>query len=200
MNPVVEINLNNLSSNYRNLEKKFPDFWAVLKDNAYGLGIANVAKTLHVAGCKKFMVADIREAIEIKKSVEANDYEISVLNGFFSLSEAKKCIKYKLIPFLSTIEQIEIWKGLKEPSDFAIFLETGLNRFSLRGDELPYLLSNIKGNIRLVISHLACARNPQNKRNIEQKEKLTRINGLYRHGYLLAPAIVEKALNEGVFK
>jgi len=35
---------------------------------------------------------------------------------------------------------------------------------------------------------------------IEQTEKLTRINGLYRHGYLLAPAIVEKSLNEGVFK
>ncbi|MGB1226762.1 MAG: FAD-dependent oxidoreductase [Poseidonibacter sp.] len=29
---------------------------------------------------------------------------------------------------------------------------------------------------------------------IEHKEKLTRINGLYRHGYLLAPAVVEEAL------
>ena len=36
--------------------------------------------------------------------------------------------------------------------------------------------------------------------NIEQGNKLTRINGLYRHGYLLAPAIVEKALNEGINK
>jgi len=29
---------------------------------------------------------------------------------------------------------------------------------------------------------------------------MTRINGLYRHGYLLAPAIVEQALNEGIYK
>jgi len=35
---------------------------------------------------------------------------------------------------------------------------------------------------------------------IENQEGLTRINGLYRHGYLLAPAIVEKALNEGIRK
>jgi len=35
---------------------------------------------------------------------------------------------------------------------------------------------------------------------IEQSPQLTRINGLYRHGYLLAPAIVEKALNEGIYK
>ena len=36
--------------------------------------------------------------------------------------------------------------------------------------------------------------------SIEQGSKLTRINGLYRHGYLLAPAVVEQALNEGVCK
>ena len=33
---------------------------------------------------------------------------------------------------------------------------------------------------------------------IEQHEGLTRINGLYRHGYLLAPAIVEEALESGI--
>jgi len=31
-------------------------------------------------------------------------------------------------------------------------------------------------------------------------EKMTRINGLYRHGYLLAPAVVEEALKKGILK
>ncbi|MFT7880547.1 MAG: FAD-dependent oxidoreductase [Sulfurimonas sp.] len=35
---------------------------------------------------------------------------------------------------------------------------------------------------------------------IEQHKGLTRINGLYRHGYLLAPAIVEEALKNGIRK
>jgi len=35
---------------------------------------------------------------------------------------------------------------------------------------------------------------------IENEVGLTRVNGLYRHGYLLAPAIIEKALNEGIRK
>ena len=35
---------------------------------------------------------------------------------------------------------------------------------------------------------------------IKQSDKLTRINGLYRHGYLMAPAIVEQALNEGIYR
>ena len=33
---------------------------------------------------------------------------------------------------------------------------------------------------------------------IEHGKNTTRINGLYRHGYLLAPAVVEQALNEGI--
>jgi glycine oxidase len=35
---------------------------------------------------------------------------------------------------------------------------------------------------------------------IEHGVKMTRINGLYRHGYLLAPAVVEEALNGGINK
>jgi len=35
---------------------------------------------------------------------------------------------------------------------------------------------------------------------IIQEDKLTRINGLYRHGYLLAPAVVEEALKQGINK
>jgi len=35
---------------------------------------------------------------------------------------------------------------------------------------------------------------------IEHSDKMTRINGLYRHGYLLAPAVVEEALNTGVYQ
>ena len=35
---------------------------------------------------------------------------------------------------------------------------------------------------------------------ITQDKKLTRINGLYRHGYLLAPAVVEESLNGGILK
>ena len=36
--------------------------------------------------------------------------------------------------------------------------------------------------------------------SIERGKKITRINELYRHGYLLTPAIVEQALNEGINK
>ncbi len=56
------------------------------------------------------------------------------------------------------------------------------------------------GEARVVNTETNCR--PAFKDNlprIENEKGLTRINGLYRHGYLLAPAIVEKALNEGIF-
>jgi len=64
-----------------------------------------------------------------------------------------------------------------------------------------YTLHPNFGEARVVNSETNCR--PAFKDNlprIENEEGLTRINGLYRHGYLLAPAIVEKALNEGLFQ
>ncbi|WP_082792031.1 FAD-dependent oxidoreductase [Sulfurovum riftiae] len=56
------------------------------------------------------------------------------------------------------------------------------------------------GEARVVNTETNCR--PAFKDNlprIEHEAQVTRINGLYRHGYLLAPAIVEKALEEGLF-
>ena len=64
-----------------------------------------------------------------------------------------------------------------------------------------YSLNPNFGEARIVNSETNCR--PAFRDNlprIENEEGLTRINGLYRHGYLLAPAIVEKALNEGIYK
>jgi alanine racemase len=170
MNPILEINLKNLNFNYGKLNRKFPNFWAVLKDNAYGLGISEVAFSLYGLGCRKFMVADLNEALEIKKAIKGRDYEVAVLNGFFSESDAVLFMKNNILPFLSTKNQINIWKKINKNGQFAIFAETGLNRFSLRSEELRYLLKNFKNEIRLVISHLACARNSDNPRNSQQKK------------------------------
>lgn len=57
--PVFNINLKKLAANYRLLEKlsapAIPA--AVVKDDAYGLGAAEVAAALYAAGCRRFFVA-----------------------------------------------------------------------------------------------------------------------------------------------
>ena len=64
-----------------------------------------------------------------------------------------------------------------------------------------YTLHPNFGEARVVNTETNCR--PAFKDNlprIENEKGLTRINGLYRHGYLLSPAIVEKALGEGILK
>jgi len=56
------------------------------------------------------------------------------------------------------------------------------------------------GEARVVNSETNCRPAfDDNLPRIENVSGLTRINGLYRHGYLLSPAIVQQALQEGIF-
>ncbi len=64
----LTINLNNIKNNL-NIIKKFSkkNICPVIKANAYGLGDVQIAKFLIKNKCKDFWVANISEAIKIKK-------------------------------------------------------------------------------------------------------------------------------------
>src|ERR1700689_1520851 len=53
---------------------------AVVKANAYGMGLEPVTATLAKAGCKTFFVADLAEARRVR--ARAREATIYVLNGF----------------------------------------------------------------------------------------------------------------------
>ncbi len=62
-----------------------------------------------------------------------------------------------------------------------------------------YSVNTSFGEARVVHSETNCR--PAFRDNlprIENSNRLTRINGLYRHGYLLGPAIVKRALEQGI--
>ena len=65
----LTINLNNIKNNL-NIIKKFSkkNICPVIKANAYGLGDVQIAKFLIKNKCKDFWVANISEAIKIKKT------------------------------------------------------------------------------------------------------------------------------------
>ncbi len=63
-----------------------------------------------------------------------------------------------------------------------------------------YVVHPSFGEARVVNSETNCR--PAFKDNLPRivnQKGLTRINGLYRHGWLLAPALAEKALSEGIY-
>ena len=76
---IAYINMTALENNYRAIEKivsenaeKKPRIIAVVKADAYGHGIENVAKALGDAGCDMYAVSSEEEAVELREVEEKN--------------------------------------------------------------------------------------------------------------------------------
>ena len=58
-NCLLKINLDRIGQNYKKIQKRISknsEISAVLKSNAYGLGLQNIAKKLIKIGCKSFFL------------------------------------------------------------------------------------------------------------------------------------------------
>lgn len=65
----LSIDLEAITSNYRHLRSKLPPgivFYAVLKSDAYGHGLTEVANVLFEAGCRRFAVESPQEGIRLR--------------------------------------------------------------------------------------------------------------------------------------
>src|ERR1700730_12789548 len=78
----LTVDLDAVEANWRALAHKLltVECAAVVKANAYGLGLEPVTGKLAKAGCKTFFVADIAEARRAR--IRAPEATIYVLNGF----------------------------------------------------------------------------------------------------------------------
>ena len=78
----LTVDLAAIEANWRTLSRQLRtvECAAVVKANAYGLGLEAVTAKLTRAGCKTFFVADIAEARRVRS--RAADAAIYVLNGF----------------------------------------------------------------------------------------------------------------------
>ena len=147
---------------------------AVVKADAYGMGVAKVAPALADAGCESFFVARLEEGVTLRKL--APKARIFVLDGAHPDS-VPALIRYRLTPVLNNLAQIAAWSAASEISrtalDAVLHVDTGMNRLGLPGDELTILSAEhgkrLAGlNLVLVMSHLACADQPDNKMNAQQ--------------------------------
>jgi alanine racemase len=146
----------------------------VVKADAYGLGLAPVARALLEAGCDTFFVARLSEGISLRPL--APEARIFVLDGVRP-EWASELIAWRLTPVLNSLEQIATWSAAAHQRhttlDAALHFDTGMNRLGLPAEELATLAAEtnrrLSGvNLVLVMSHLACAENPQSPTNGEQ--------------------------------
>jgi alanine racemase len=80
-----------------------------------------------------------------------------------------------LIPVLNSLGDLANWSGPDRP-EAALHIDTGMNRLGLPADELAVLVAESKArlagvNIVLLMSHLACADDPDHPMNAEQLDR-----------------------------
>lgn len=162
--PTLEINLGALTRNYQLLADKHAQkrSAAVVKANAYGLGVAEVSTALQKAGCREFFVATLGEALELRALLD-KAIPIYVFHGARK-GEAKEFTSHNLIPVLNSLEQLSHWD---KANPFAIHIDSGMNRLGIGVDEALQLPATFPG-LTLVISHLASANKQDHPMNAAQ--------------------------------
>lgn len=159
----LEIDLNALAANYRALQARQPaaEIAPVVKADAYGLGAARIGSHLVAQGAKTFFVARRDEGVRLRAALGGGAV-IYVLDG---LDDPVVFTAHDLRPVLNSPAQIALWA--QAPSlKAALHIDTGMNRLGVRPDELAILPQTPP--FCLVMSHLACADEPDHPLNTAQ--------------------------------
>lgn len=138
----------------------------VLKSNAYGHGLLQVAKALDAAACSFFIVDSLYEAYELKKARIKTPILIIGAN-------VPENLRGRRLPFHFAAyneESASCLAELKVPVHVKI--DTGFNRLGFRLDELNEAVQhwkNIGLNLEGIYTHLADADNPDSFRKTEEQ-------------------------------
>jgi alanine racemase len=186
---LITIDLDALEANYRFCRAQLhgTSCAAVVKADAYGLGIRKIAPALRQAGCRQFFTATHREGATLRALLP--DVDIYVFEGVSERSKAVFC-ELDLVPVLITPSQSALWalqaRELGHPLHAIIHIDTGMTRLGFGERELQELLKKPEDldwlDTRYIMTHFACADEPGKHKT---REQLTRFNELRR---LLPPA------------
>lgn len=175
----LTVRLGALAANYREAKaRSAPAHVApVVKANAYGLGMAPVVRALSEAGADTFFVARVEEGIALR--VLLPRARIFILDGV-PQGMAPVLAVNRLIPVLNSLDEIVEWSALatarKTALDACLHIDTGMNRSGLSHEDVAQvsarpseMLAGI--SLVLIISHLACADEPERALNHGQLER-----------------------------
>ena len=171
---VLTVDLDALVANWRKLEKTAvpAECAGVIKADAYGCGVAPVARALAGAGCKTFFVATLDEAKTAREAIPSA--AIYVLDGFFQNS-GDAYARIDARPVIGDLNELAEWDVFCRRTGWAggaaIHIDTGMNRLGLTVTEAQGLVPRIVAGdhgITLVMSHLACAETVNHPLNARQ--------------------------------
>ena len=161
---ILQVDLGALRSNFRHLQQAAgaAECAAVVKADAYGLGVAPVSQALVDEGCSTFFVATLQEGRRLRELHPAHD--IYTLDGLLPGCAAEYA-EQSLRPVLGSLAEITEWAGFcttrGQKLAAALHIDTGMSRLGLPADETQALLADVSMlnafTVALITSHLACA-------------------------------------------
>ena len=184
---ILTVDLGAIRANYRLLAAQAPaaSCAAVMKADAYGLGMEQVAPALAAEGCKLFFTAHVAEGMRLRQLVP-DGCTIYVLHGP-PAGTAPDFYQYDLVPVLNDPGQLQEWRasarqlGRRLPA--AIQADTGMSRMGFAPADLaalslePDWLSGL--DLQLVMSHLACADEPSHPLNEGQRLRFEQLRARF---------------------
>src|SRR6201997_947048 len=182
---ILTIDLDAIVANWRKLEKTAvpAECAAVVKANAYGCGVAPVARALSQAGCKTFFVATLDEAGVLRAALPSAT--IYSLNGFFQ-NTGDAYAKIDCKPVIGDLNELAEWDVFCRRSGWsggaAIHIDTGMHRLGLTIAEAQGIIPRINAGdhgIKLVMSQLASAELVNNATNAKQLTTFREIASLF---------------------
>jgi len=183
---ILTIDLAAIEANWRALGRRAmpSECAAVVKADAYGLGLEPVAKRLARAGCRSFFVADLAEARALRAAVPG--HAIYVLDGLLP-NTAAAFAEVNARPVIGSLVELAEWDAFCSGQGWhggaALHVDTGMNRLGISVDEAAALAPRIRAEnhgITLLMSHLACADQAENPLNQKQMGLFREVRLLYR--------------------
>ena len=181
----AQIDLDTLRENYRAIREFVsgergtqPELIAVVKANAYGHGLVPVARALEGAGATMVACADIEEGVQLREGgVRA---QILVF-GALSISDLNGVFEYDLTPTVSSPSAARALQAAAAARAVRLHchlkIDTGMNRFGFRYDNLRSMMPEVLGNPQLVFdavyTHFATAEDSTDPLFVKQCERFS---------------------------
>ena len=163
----LTIDLDALTANWRALDAASGagvQTAAVIKAGAYGLGAGRVGRALARAGARRFFVAVTEEAAELREALGPGP-EINVFSGHMA-GDTDRIHDLHLTPMINSIDQMLRHVEALPGHPFGVQLDSGMNRLGMEPAEWAALCDiALEQNITLIMSHLACADEPDHPMN-----------------------------------
>ncbi|PWJ19182.1 alanine racemase [Jannaschia seohaensis] len=166
----LHIDLEAIAANWRALDAMSApscETAAVVKADAYGLGLTAVAPRLAREGARAFFVATVEEGLALRRTL-GPEPRIYCFYGHMA-GDTTDIQRADLVPMLCSVDQLTRHLEALPRHPFGLQLDSGMNRLGLKEAEWAAVSDiALEAGPVLLTSHLASSDNPSSEQNAAQ--------------------------------